>query len=76
MNRMLRWPHAEIRESTAQAALYKMATTLRYYARRDHWNDDYPGGIQDEDGSLDFGHAAARTLRDSHVRSALRAIHE
>jgi hypothetical protein len=70
---MLVWPYADLRESTAQQAIQKMATALRFYATS-KWNDDYPGGIDVGDNSLDMGYEAQRILRDPHVRRAIEAV--
>ena len=37
---------------------------LEFYKKRDHWNDDYPGGIACEDGCLDTGETAQQALKE------------
>ena len=73
MNRMLVWPKADIRESTAQKAIKEMAEALDLYAYG-RWNDDYPGGIDLGGSQLDFGSRAIKALKNPHVRRALQAI--
>jgi hypothetical protein len=72
-NHMLRWPRANVRESTIQTAVRKMAEALHFYADAD-WNGDYPGGIDVGDSGLDFGYRAQRILKDRYVRRALESI--
>ena len=59
---LIKYLTKEVRD--LEKSLAVAVEALEFYKKRDHWNDDYPGGIACEDGCLDMGDTAQQALKE------------